>query len=151
MSHKIQIDESVIFVSVICHRRSDTNSRIIFFSVHLQTLDSEIFFYFDFYRNNFLSVINQQIHFATAPLRSIWILCICYCCQAICVCLCLLYNSVSCTLKPNHHNFFTSWKVLKNISYRYKLYQKCQSSIYRFSIILKFEFYIFLWVQRLGN
>ena len=38
MSHKIQIDESVIFVSVICHRRSDTNSRIIFFSVHLQTL-----------------------------------------------------------------------------------------------------------------
>ena len=38
MSRKIQIDESVIFVSVICHRRSDTNSRIIFFSVHLQTL-----------------------------------------------------------------------------------------------------------------
>ena len=38
MSHKIQIDESVIFVSVIRHRRSDTNSRIIFFSVHLQTL-----------------------------------------------------------------------------------------------------------------
>ena len=38
MSRKIQIDESVIFVSVICHRRSDANSRIIFFSVHLQTL-----------------------------------------------------------------------------------------------------------------
>ena len=33
-----KVDKSVIFVSVICHRRSDTNSRIIFFSVHLQTL-----------------------------------------------------------------------------------------------------------------
>ena len=61
MSHKIQIDESVIFVSVICHRRSDTNSRIIFFSVHLQTFCFEIFLCLDFYRNNFLPIINKSI------------------------------------------------------------------------------------------
>ena len=39
--------------------------------------------------------------------------------------------------------FFTSWKVFKNIFYGYQLYQKCQSSVSGFSIILKFEFYIF--------
>ena len=65
-----KVDKSVIFVSVICHRRSDTNCLIIFFSVHLQTFDFEIFFCLDFYRNNFLSIINQQINFATAPLWS---------------------------------------------------------------------------------
>ena len=35
---KRKMHKSVIFVSVICHRRSDANNRIIFFSVHLQTL-----------------------------------------------------------------------------------------------------------------
>jgi len=39
--------------------------------------------------------------------------------------------------------FLQTEKFLKNISYRYQLYQKCQSSIYGFSIILKFEIYVF--------
>ena len=80
MSRKIQIDESVIFVSVICHRWcSDTNSRIIFF---LCTFSNFLLwdFLMPWHRNNFLSIINQQIHFATAPLWIFWILWICHCC-----------------------------------------------------------------------
>ena len=65
--------------------------------------------------------------------------------------MCLSYNSASSPLELSHYNFFTSWKVLKNIFYGYQLYQKCQSSVSGFSIILKFEFYIFLWVQRFWN
>ena len=148
MSHKIQIDESVIFVSVICHRRSDTNSRIIFFSVHLQTLDSEIFFYFDFYRNNFLSVINQQINFATAPLWSFWNLWICHCCQAVYVCLCLSYNSASRPLEPSHYNFFTNWKVFKKYFLRVSAISKMPVKhlwIFHYSEIWNL---CFLWVQR---
>ena len=40
--------------------------------------------------------------------------------------------------------FFTSWKVFLNIFYGYQLYQKCQSSVYGFSILLKFEIYVFV-------
>ena len=112
---------------------------------------SEIFFCPDFYRNNFLYVINQQIHFATAPLRSFWILWICHCCQAVCVA--YAYHTIQQAELSNRAIiiFFTSWKVKKNISYGYQIYQKM--SVKRLRIFYCFEIWnlYFLWVQRFWN
>ena len=137
MSHKIQIDESVIFVSVICHRRSDTNSRIIFFSVHLQTLALKFssaltsigiifstssinksilqllrYGVFEFFE--YVIVVKQYV-FAYA------------------------YHTIQQAELSNRAIiiFFTSWKVKKNISYGYQIYQKM--SVKRLRIFYCFE------------
>ena len=151
MSRKIQfvitvkrkMHKSVIFVSVICHRRSDANNRIIFFSVHLQTLtlkfsaaltSVEITFSQSSINKSILQLLRYGVfeffEYVIAVKQYVFAYAYHTIQQAA------LWNKVII--------IFFKRKVLKNISYGYKLYQKCQSSVYGFSIILKFEFYIFL-------
>ena len=147
---KRKIDKSVIFVSVICHRCSDANYWIIFFSVHLQTLTLKfsaaltsvgITFSQSSINKSILQLLRYGVfeffEYVIAVKQYVFAYAYHTIQQAA------LWNKVII--------IFFKRKVLKNISYGYKLYQKCQSSVYGFSIILKFEFYIFLWVQRFWN
>ena len=142
MSRKIQIDESVIFVSVICHRRSDTNSRIIFFSVHLQTLALKfssaltsigIIFSPSSINKSILQLLRYGVfeffEYVIAVKQYVFAYAYHTIQQAA------LWNKVII--------IFFKRKVLKIFPTGISIYKKCQSSIYGFSIILKFEIYIF--------
>ena len=137
---KRKIDQSVIFVSVICHRRSDANSRIIFFFVHLQTLALKFSSIgITFSPSSINKSILQLLHYGVFEIFEYVIVVKQYM-------FAYAYHTIQQVALSNRAIiiFLQTEKFLKNISYRYQLYQKCQSSVYVFSIILKFEFYIFL-------
>ena len=120
----------------------------IFFSVHFQTFCFQIFLCLDFYRNNFLSIINksilQLIHYGVFEFLE-------YVIAVKRYVLAYAYHTIQQAELSNRAIiiFFTSWKVKKNISYGYQLYQKCQSSVYGFSIVLKFIFFVSATILKL--
>ena len=134
--------KSVIFVSVICHRRSDANNRIIFFSVHLQTLtlkfsaaltSVEITFSQSSINKSILQLLRYGVfeffEYVIAVKQYVFAYAYHTIQQAA------LWNKVII--------IFFKRKVLKIFPTGISIYKKCQSSIYGFSIILKFEIYIF--------